>query len=75
MATADELIKKYPDLVVSKKGPSCTVGASPHRKLIEALCERGLNSAAVHRITRAEKIPVPYTAIARHRSGDCQCRR
>jgi hypothetical protein len=75
MATADDLIKKYPNLAVTRKGPSCTVGSSAHRELVEALCARGLNSAAVHRIVRAEKIEIGYNAISRHRNGDCQCRR
>ena len=72
---ADDLIAKYPNLATTRKGPVCSVGSSPHRALIEALCERGLNSAAVHRIVRAEKIPVAYNAISRHRNEDCLCRR
>ena len=72
---ADELIAKHADLIALPHGPACRAGASEHRVLIEALCDRGLNAAAVHRVLKAEGIVIGPHIIQRHHRGDCACLR
>ena len=74
LSEVDALIAKYPKLI-KVNGPECSVSASGHRELVEALSSRGLVMAAVHRILRAEGITVGVGALRRHRDGECKCPR
>ena len=70
----ESLVKKHEGLIHRPNGTQCGAGASKHRALIEALCERGLPVSAVHRILKAEGIDVSYNTIQRHHRKACLCR-
>ena len=70
----DALLKKHANLIAPYR-PTCTIGTSKRRTLIEALFARDLQATAVYRIMKAEGETANYPAFQRHRRGSCECER